>query len=182
MNKNVLVALLLVGNLSTVIGSSELSPSAETNKSVAKRIVEYYKGTGDAVDVTTVEQTLNAIDKNLPRYFPKQQFSRQDFIALAMLESEFNLYEVGSSGEIGVFQIMQSAIPRRIKNPFEINTNTRLCMKVLGWKWSEQMDYKRSIIAYNGIVRLRHRHGAWNETYWKRFQKRKTVLVSLGIK
>lgn len=180
--KRLLLLSLIISSLAVSVGSAELD-NTDTNKTLAHKIVLYYRTTtGEKVDAAVVEATLVAIDRYRLKYFPDEQFSKQDFIALAMVESNFNLYEVGTSGEVGIFQIMQGAIPRTIKNPFEIRTNTRLCMKVLGWKWEEQGDYKKAIIAYNGVVRSRKNHGAWNEKYWRLFQKRKTVLNNLGIK
>lgn len=179
--KRLLLLSLIISTLGVSVGSAELD-NTDTNKIVAHKLAAYYKTIDERVDVNVIEATLVAIDRYRLKYFPEQQFSKQDFIALAMVESNFHQYEVGSSGEVGIFQIMKHSIPKSIDNPFEIRTNTRLCMKVLSWKWAEQHDYKKAIIAYNGVVRMKKQGGAWNEKYWRMFQKRKAVLNSLGIK
>ena len=70
---------------------------------MAKRIVKYYKSLGVKVNVEVVESTIKAIDRYLPKYFPIGPFTRQDFLALVMAESSFHQYEVGKSGERGIF-------------------------------------------------------------------------------
>src|ERR1035438_4810087 len=48
---------------------------------------------GIPVHMTVVVSMLKEIDKNMVRYFPEGPYTRNDFIALAWIESEFKQYE-----------------------------------------------------------------------------------------
>jgi hypothetical protein len=143
----------------------------------AKRIVKYYRSVGIKVHTEVVEATIKAIDHYLPKYFPNGPFTKHDFIALAMAESDFHQYEVGASGEQGIFQIMKMHISEKVENPFGIRTNTRLAMLVLREKYRKHQDYKKAIIAYNGVVKMRR--GGWSERYWRSFQKRREIVKGI---
>jgi soluble lytic murein transglycosylase-like protein len=176
--KRLTIAFLLTCIFVSSIGSAELSIIQESNRIRVQKLQNYYKSIGKHVNRNVIEEILSAIDKYRLKYFPNGPFTRQDFIALAMAESDFHQYEVGSSGEVGVFQIMRANISKGIDNPFELNINTRLAMKVLRWKFEEHKDYKKAIIAYNGLV---YRKGKLSEKYWKAFQKRKTILAQFEV-
>jgi hypothetical protein len=180
MKRILLLSALLVG-FSVPIGDAKVNTASYECKIMTHKLTVYYKSIGKRVDPTAIEHVITAIDKYCEKYFPNKQFVRQDFIALAMLESDFHQYEVGTSGEVGVFQIMKMHIPKYIRNPFDISINTRLAMRVLRDKFEEHRDYKKAIIAYNGIVRLKRKHGAWSEKYWNSFQARKELLTEIGI-
>lgn len=154
-------------------------PDTYSNQEMAKRIQCYYEAQSRSVNCKTIEATLNAIDLYLKYYFPNGPFCKQDFVAIAMLESDFNQYELGKSGERGIFQIMDCSIPKTVKNPFNINTNTALAMQVMQHKFNRHKDYKKAVIAYNGVVRLPN--NKWSEKYWKYFRKYKNILSDLGI-
>jgi soluble lytic murein transglycosylase-like protein len=173
--------LLIVGLVITDgSGSSEKVLTADDQYATyTEKLVVYYQSVGKKVNPKIIEKTLRVIDYYLPKYFPNGEFTRHDYIALAMLESNFNQYEVGSSGEVGIFQIMRMHVPSTIENPFHVSVNTRLSMKVLRWTYQRHKDYKKAIIAYNGIVKSKT--GDWNERYWKAFQIRKKLLTELGI-
>lgn len=134
---------------------------------------------GMPVSTKTIKETLETIDAMLPKYFPNGPYTREDFIAMAWLESGFNQFEIGTHGEKGIFQIMPDEFDsNNVKlNKYDIQTNTQLCMEVLQSKWQRFPDYKKAIIAYNGVVR--NKHGKWNEKYWKSFEKRKEVVDTL---
>lgn len=176
--KRLMIAFLLTCNCISFTGSANLSVVHESTKTHAQKLYKYYRSIGKHVNKEVLEKTLLAIDKYRIRYFLDNQFTRQDFIALAMAESDFHQYEVGSSGEVGIFQIMKVNIPKVIENPFEPNINTRLAMKVLKWKFKEHKDYKKTIIAYNGLV---YHKGKLSERYWRSFLRRKEILAKLEI-
>lgn len=127
----------------------------------------------------TVKETIEQIDVYLPKYFPNGPFKREDFVAMAWLESGFNQYETGTHGEKGIFQIMPDEfVVNNIKNSkYDVNINTELCMIILKQKYAKYPDYKKAIIAYNGVVRSKH--GRWNEKYWKAFERRRLTVETL---
>lgn len=177
--KRLALIILLISSFVSSVDSAKVSSTNDTTKTMAHKLVLYYKSIGMHPKAEVIEKTIVAVDKYRLKYFPNGEFSRQDFIALAMIESNFHQYEVGSSGEVGIFQIMKSNISKNIENPFEININTKLAMKVLRWKYEECSDYKKTIIAYNGLV---YRKGKLSEKYWKAFQKRKVLLEEMEIR
>ena len=176
--KRLTIAALLTSTCISFTGSATLSTVHESTKVHVQKLYKYYRSIGKHVSKEVLERTLSAINKYRIRYFPDNQFTRQDFIALAMAESDFHQYEVGSSGEVGIFQIMRVNISKAIENPFEPNVNTKLAMKVLRWKFEQHKNYKKAIIAYNGLV---YHKGKLSERYWRAFQKRKEILVALEI-
>jgi hypothetical protein len=134
---------------------------------------------GVPVSTKTIKEVLETIDCLLPKYFPNGPYTREDFIAIAWLESGFNQYEIGTHGEKGIFQIMPDEFDENnVKlNKYDISTNTQMCMMVLGDKFQKFPDYKKAIIAYNGVVRTKR--GKWSEKYWKAFEKRRGVVETL---
>ena len=134
---------------------------------------------GTPVSTKTIKETLEAIDKFVPKYFPNGPYSREDFIAMAWLESGFNQFEIGTHGEKGIFQIMPDEYKENsVKlNKYDININTELCMSVLQSKFHKYPDYKKAVIAYNGVIRTKK--GRWSEKYWKSFEKRRSVVETL---
>lgn len=131
------------------------------------------------VNHDVVIHMLKAIDLNMPKFFLNGPFTRNDFIAIAWLESSFRQYEDGTSGEKGLFQIMpdEFASWHVTKNFYNVNVNTKMGFRVLNGKYKKWHDYKKAIIAYNGVVRLKN--GKWSEKYWKAFQKRKEKVDSV---
>lgn len=132
------------------------------------------------VDKEVVIAMLKAIDVNMPKFFPNGPFTRNDFIAIAWLESSFRQFEDGTHGEKGLFQIMPDEFESYYVNPkyfYGVNTNTKMAFRVLNGKYKIWHDYKKAIIAYNGVVRLKN--GKWSEKYWKAFQKRKEKVDSV---
>lgn len=139
----------------------------------AARIVDYYYKQGIPVRFNVIKETLESIDKFLPVYFPNGPFTNKDFIAMAMIESDFNQYLVGTSGEKGIFQIMEESSKWMgvTKNQYDVDVNTELAMFVLNEKFKKFPDYHKAIIAYNGVV---IRQKGWDQTYWKKFTKART--------
>jgi Transglycosylase SLT domain len=133
------------------------------------------------IPVTTevVVKMLKAIDHDIPKFYPKGPFTRNDFIALAWLESAFHQYEKGTHGECGLFQIMPDEFAdwQVKKNFYNININTIMAFRVLNGKYVKWHDYKKAIQAYNGIIRLKN--GKWSEKYWKAFEKRRVIVGTL---
>jgi len=80
-----------------------------------------------------IVKTLKAIDRNLPKFFPNGPFTRNDFIALAWLESGFTQYEEGTRGDRGLFQIMPDEFVscHVKKNFYDIDINTKMAFRVL---------------------------------------------------
>ena len=118
---------------------------------------------GTPVHMNVVVTMLKEIDKNLVKYYPEGPFTRNDFIALAWIESEFKQYEGGSHGERGIFQIMPDEFGdfNIHKNYYEISVNTRMAFRVMDGKYKKFHDYKKAIQAYNGVVKFKS--GRWSE-------------------
>ena len=130
---------------------------------------------GLPVHVHVVVDMLKAIDKNMAKYYPEGPFTRNDFIALGWVESGFHQYEGGTKGERGIFQIMPDEFHDFSvhKNYYDVNVNTRMAFRVLDGKYKKYPDYKKAIIAYNGLV---YHKGKLSQKYWKAFQKRKIAV------
>ena len=131
---------------------------------------------GLPVHMDVVVTMLKEIDKNLVKYYPNGPFTRNDFIALAWIESGFHQYENGAKGEKGIFQIMPDEFGdfNIRKNYYEVNVNTRMAFRVLDGKYKRYPDYKKAIMAYNGLIRFKS--GKYSQKYWKAFQKRKIAV------
>jgi hypothetical protein len=128
------------------------------------------------VHMNVVITMLKEIDKNLIKYYPKGPFTRNDFIALAWVESEFKQFEGGSHGERGIFQIMPNEFQdfNIHKNYYDVATNTHMAFRVLDGKYKRYPDYKKAIMAYNGLIRFKS--GRYSQKYWKAFEKRKIAV------
>lgn len=130
---------------------------------------------GTAVHMQVVIDMLKNIDQNLKLYYPTGPFTRNDFIALGWVESEFRQYEGGTHGEKGIFQIMPDEFKDFDvrKNYYNVDVNTEMAFRVLDGKYKQQKDYKKAIIAYNGLI---YHKGKLSEKYWKAFEKRKIAV------
>jgi soluble lytic murein transglycosylase-like protein len=141
----------------------------------AEEINDYYARFNVTTRVDIIKQTLKAIDKLLPKYFPDGPYQRKDLLAIAMIESAFDKFLTGGHGEYGIFQIMPESCEWMgvTKNQFEVEVNTELALFVLKKKFDEHKNYKLAIIGYNGIVK---RRGKIDETYWNKFIKYRRAL------
>jgi len=146
----------------------------------AEEINDYFARFDVTTRVDIIRQTLKAIDKLLPKYFPEGPYKRKDIITIAMIESSFDKFLVGGSGEYGIFQIMPESCKWMgiTKNQFEIEVNTELALFVLKKKFDEHENYKLAIIAYNGLVK---RKGKIDETYWGKFIKYRRALDDILV-
>ena len=119
---------------------------------------------------------LKEIDKNLLAFYPKGPFTRNDFIALGWLESEFRQYEHGTHGERGIFQVMPCEFKdyNVHKNYYNVDVNTQMAFRVMDVKFQKHKDYKIAIMAYNGLVKTKN--GKYSQKYWKSFEKRKVAV------
>lgn len=144
----------------------------------AERLDEYYSRNDIQARSMVIRETLQAIDTYLPQYFPNGPYTRRDLIAMAMVESGFDQYLVGTHKEFGIFQIMPEACKDAgvRRNQFDIKVNTELALTVLSWKYQEHPDYKVAIIAYNGLVK---KSGKLSEAYWKKFIKARKAVDDL---
>jgi hypothetical protein len=131
---------------------------------------------GTPVRLSIVVELLKQIDKKLPVWYPNGPFRRNDMIAMAWVESEFRQYELGTHGEKGIFQIMPGEFKdyNVHKNYYDVDLNTEMAFRVLDGKFKRYGDYKKSIMAYNGLVNFKH--GKYSEKYWKAFEKRRIAI------
>jgi Transglycosylase SLT domain len=129
--------------------------------------------------VPVIERALVEIDAELPRYFPDGPFERDDLIALAWLESGFHQHEGGTHGERGLYQIMPDEFASYgvTEGFYDIGTQTDMALRVLRDKHERWHDYKLTVQAYNGLVRMKD--GRLSERYWRAFVRRKIAIDEL---
>lgn len=184
---SVLILILVVFATKKVVEWKSVVERAESSVKISKklqyyqeaeRIDEYYSRNDITARVVVIRETLQAIDTYLPKYFPNGPYTRNDLIAMAMVESGFDQYLVGTRKEFGIFQIMPEACKDAgvNKNQFDIKVNTELALIVLSWKYQEHPDYKIGMIAYNGLVK---KGGKLSEIYWKKFIKARKAVDDL---
>lgn len=142
----------------------------------ASRLSDVLFKEGTPVRLAVVVELLKQIDKKLPVWYPNGPFRRNDIIAMAWLESEFRQFEVGTHGEKGIFQIMPGEFKdyNVHKNYYDVDLNTEIMFRVLDGKFKKHGDYKKSIMAYNGLVHFHN--GKYSEKYWKAFEKRRIAV------
>ena len=191
--------ILLLVVLCTFVGSTMTNKALASlwhlykQHKVEEQDLNYYKQAANLNDILFREgvpvrmqvaiKVLREIDKQLPKYYPKGPFTRNDFIALAWVESEFRQYEIGTHREKGLFQIMPNEFHEFdiTKNYYDVDINTDMAFKVLTEKYKHHKDYKLAIMAYNGLVR--NRNVKYSEKYWRAFQRRKIAVdLILGEK
>lgn len=185
----ILVVLLAVPSLVSLGEEAPSVPRSYVDTNTGDKDLLYYQQAlvlkkflaTQKIPATTkvIAKTLKAIDVNVAKYYPNGPFTRNDFIALAWLESAFHQYENGTHGEKGLFQIMPDEFAgwRVTQNFYDINVNTRMAFRVLNGKYVEWHDYKKAIQAYNGVIRLKN--GKWSEKYWNAFSKRRAIVETL---
>jgi hypothetical protein len=137
---------------------------------------------GIPVRMSVIVELLKQIDQRLPVWYPNGPFLRNDIIAMAWLESEFHQFETGTHGEKGIFQIMPGEFRdfNVHKNYYDVDLNTEMMFRVLDGKFKKQGDYKKAIMAYNGLVHFHN--GKYSEKYWKAFETRRIAIdLVLGV-
>jgi hypothetical protein len=85
-----------------------------------------------------------------------QVFKKEDFISLAWVESAFDPYSVGNDKEMGTWQVLEwkELLPKvNGTNPFDIPTNGEMMCIVLNWKYQKYHDYRKTMQAYNGLLK-----------------------------
>lgn len=182
---HLILALFSIGLLAPA-GCTPKEVQKPKEKSAAEIELAYYQQAaklsdilfkeGTPVRLSVVVELLKQIDKRLPVYYPTGPFRRNDIIALAWIESEFRQFEVGTHGEKGIFQIMPGEFKdyNVHKNYYDVDLNTEMAFRVLDTKFKKHGDYKKSIMAYNGLVHFKN--GKYSEKYWKAFEKRKIAV------
>jgi hypothetical protein len=184
LHRNVLFALLAVCVLAGSFDGG-MFPKFNVDQKI-KTELDYYKQAaalndllfreGTPVNTNVVVKTLKEIDKNILVFYPKGPFTRNDFITLGWLESEFRQYERGTHGERGIFQIMPCEFNDFDihKNYYDVDVNTQMAFRVMDGKYQKHKDYKLAIMAYNGLIKTHS--GNYSQKYWKSFEKRKIAV------
>lgn len=178
--KKLLSIMVMLVAIQSVCTPAE--PVVNTYRVEALKIQSYYKTMVDrgdkkvAPDVRVIEHVLRSIDEQLPKYFPNGPFTREDFIAIAMLESDFHQFELGTSGERGIFQIMKHHVnsEKTWERMYNIDVNTKYSMKIMSDKFAERKDFRKTIIAYNGYII--NKRGQLITKYWRTYLKHKEIV------
>jgi hypothetical protein len=135
----------------------------------ADKIVHILKREGARPNREAIAMTLKAIDVNLKRYFPHGEFSREDWIAIAMQESRFDPACRGTNSDTGIFQVLGS-VP-------EIKKNTEDAFRVMLSKFKEHHhDKRKAIVAYNGY---RVRNGKLVDVYYRAVMKQRRRIANV---
>jgi len=155
--------------------------SAILNSGISERFVNYYWKKGIKLNNRTISKVLRAADVCVSNKFSDGPFSSKDFLALAMIESNFSQYAIGTHGERGIFQIFDYHNELRElnlsnKNIFDIDINVQAACHVLEKKHIIRKDYYETIISYNGYRKIGNR---LNDNYWKRFIVARKVVEDL---
>lgn len=176
------IVMMLVG-IQSVCTPVELPK--DVYKAEALKIQSYYKvmvKRGDervVPDLRVIEHVLRSIDQYLPKYFPNGPFTREDFIAIAMLESDFHQFEIGTSGERGIFQIMKIHVKseKSWERMYGIDLNTKYSMIIMRDKYQKRQDFRKTVIAYNGYVV--NKRGQLIAKYWRLYLKHKEIVHAI---
>ncbi len=110
-----------------------------------------------------------------PSFFPDNEVPFEYVLSVALVESGLNPLERGTHGERGFLQVMdwRELLGRygsagRTSEPNEAfcpDVSVRMGLHVLRYKWKRYKNVKKTIMAYNGLVR---RGRGWDQTYYKR--------------
>lgn len=149
---------------------------------VANEIDSFYYDKGIRTDAEVIWEVIDEISIQLPKVFPKGPFVMSDIITIASHESNFKKNAVAKHGERGIFQILDwkrglAAIGQPKGDAFDPRTSVRMGLYVLRQKYNRFKDYRKTIIAYNGVVLEENKK--WDETYWKLFVARKRIIQRL---
>ena len=69
---------------------------------------------------------------------------------------------------------LMEIFPGIIENYYNVDVNTEMGFRVLDEKYKKQRDYKKAIMAYNGLIRFKSGH--YSQKYWKAFLKRRIAI------
>ncbi len=149
---------------------------------VAHEIDAFYYKQGIRTDAEVIWEVIDEISIQLPKVFPNGPFVMSDIITIASHESNFRKNAVAKHGERGVFQILDwkgglIAIGKPKGDAFDPRTSVQMGLHVLRQKYDRFKDYRKTIIAYNGVVLEENRQ--WDETYWNLFVARKKIIWGL---
>ncbi len=149
---------------------------------VAHEIDAFYYKRGIRTDAEVIWEVIDEISIQLPKVFPDGPFVLSDIITIASHESNFKKNAVAKHGERGIFQILDwkgglKAIGKPNGDAFDPRTSVRMGLHVLRQKYDRFKNYRKSIIAYNGVVLEENRQ--WDETYWNLFVTRKKIIRGL---
>ena len=148
---------------------------------LTESILEHYYKEGSSLSPVSVKSILKAVDECVPILLKDTPFTSDDLLAIAALETGFDMKLVGKHGEKGVFQILHANEILRemgmpLANSLEPKVNTQMACYILKGKYQSYPEYKKAIIAYNGV----RKDG--NERYWKLFRDAKDLIRDLKAK
>lgn len=109
-------------------------------------------------------EILSSIKYNTIRYFPAEQRTKayKYIVTIAQIESDFDPNAVGTSGEIGMFQIMPYHFSKiDLKRGFNLDVNAGYAIKIL--KSLNVLENPHSIWRYNGSPE-------YNERFWNSYK------------
>lgn len=146
----------------------------------AELICEHYDERGIKVNFTIIKKIRKAIDKLENKLI--KEFNYIDLLTIAKIESDFDPMAIGKAGEVGVFQILDwKKIARKMdihsKKMFDPTINIEAGIYVLNKKYDQYKNYKKAIIAYNGL-KVDEEGNLW-EGYWNKFQIAKKEVIKI---
>jgi soluble lytic murein transglycosylase-like protein len=152
------------------------------HSSLAGAISEFYTQRKVTVSYVDIKKTIATLEKVIPKYFDNHEYKVDDFLALAVIESDFNRYCIGKAGERGMFQILDwktalVEIETPLANPFDIEVNIKMACYVLKQKHLQYKNYRDAIIAYNGYII--NDKGEVVDKYWQKFIQAQKLIQEL---
>ena len=179
----ILTATLIILSMLVLTRHNEVQAKNRVYRS-AIRVASFYNTAYHTnIDAGIVEEVIESAIKYNNIYFPHGPYSYKDIVAVAIIESEFNKFLVGNSGEKGIFQILSpkeefEEMKMHDANIFDIDVNTHVAYHVLKKKFNKYNDYYMGVIAYNGVRKLDN--NTISRKYWDRFESaRKNMDILL---
>ena len=141
-------------------------------------MIEIMRELNYAPDEKIILHVLRAVDKYLPKYFPNGEFTKCDITAIIMIESSFDPYARGTSGEFGLMQVMYyTKVLKHVKTTNDIvEDNIQAGLYVLKQKYDKHQDYRTSLIAYNGLIST---SDGYKDDYYKKFLNKRIKLDNI---
>lgn len=165
----VAAALLIFSAGGAVITYYKCGSYRQSYCAIVQNLQKYYDKTHQKVDPAVIAKVVSLSYALTPKVFPQGPFQPKDIITLAMIETDFNPYMIGKSGEIGVWQILDPE-----GNAFSLEGNCKAALSTLKEKYDLRGSYKMAIISYNGFST--NKRGELHTGYWRRFAKARAIV------
>jgi len=169
------MVLFILGIILTCISMDILYTFKEKEQDILLTgyLVDEFQSNHIPINFSTVYVIVKHGKSIMHKWFPDNTFGLMDLLAIGYVESCYNPDTVGTSGEVGLFQILRPGESlKRLKlnkeyDFYDIPLNIEMCAEMLKQKYDSngKKDYQLTIIAYNG-----------SSTYWPKFIRIKKIV------